>query len=197
MKRAMYSYDNVNYSRFTISESPSQNTIEKTYEQDSVFLAYYTPYSLSYLKQRIAEWTTNANVHLDTLGYTNHSLPMYELTVTDRNFPDSLKEHIWIHARTHPSETPSSWHFDGFMKKLLSGDEVINHYLKKLVFHCIPFTNPDGVFYGRSRTNYDGIDVESNWNKPDSLTSKEVLILKQRMLAINGNKVIKVFLNLH
>lgn len=197
VKRAMYSYDNVNYSRFTISESPSQNTIEKTYARDSVFLAYYTPYTLLYLKQRIAEWVTNANVHCDTLGYTNHNLPLYELTVTDRNIPDSLKEHIWIHARTHPSETPSSWHFDGFMKKLLSGDEVINHYLKKLVFHCIPFTNPDGVFYGRSRTNYDGIDVESNWNKPDSLTSREVLILKQRMLAINGNKVMKVFLNLH
>ena len=107
------------------------------------------------------------------------------------------KYRVWIHARTHPGETPSSWHFDGIVQKLLSDDEVISYYRQKVIFYLIPFTNPDGVYYGRSRTNYSGIDVESNWNKTEAQTSKEVKILKQRMTQINSEKVLSVFNNLH
>ena len=66
-----------------------------------------------------------------------------------------------------------------------------------MVFYLIPFTNPDGVYYGRSRTNYNGIDVESNWDKPEFETSIEVKILKQRMSQINNERVFSVFNNLH
>jgi hypothetical protein len=197
VKRAMFSYDNTNYLRFAVSESPAVNTFEKTYTNDSVYVAYYTPYTLTYLNKRITAWLANSACSLDTIGYTKRGLPLYEVTATDRSVPDSVKEHIWIHARTHPGETPSSWQFDGLMKTLLSNNDVAKFYLKKLVSHCIPFTNPDGVYYGRSRTNYDSIDVESNWNKADSLTCREVLLLKQRMLSINQKKVLKVFLNMH
>ncbi len=61
----------------------------------------------------------------------------------------------------------------------------------------IPFTNPDGVIYGRSRTNFSGIDVEANWDKPELETCKEVKILKQRMTQINSEKVLSIFNNLH
>lgn len=195
--RAMYSFDNLNFQRYTLQESPLRNTFEKTYTEDSVYVAYYTPYTLSCLNKRVSEWKANPMVSLDTIGYTKRNLPLYEIKVTDRSVPDSLKEHIWIHARTHPGETPSSWHFDGIMKTLLSNDDVINYYLKNLVFHCVPFTNPDGVFYGRSRTNFDYVDLESDWNRPDSASSREVVLLKQRMNSINLQKPFKVLLNLH
>ncbi|MDP4190358.1 MAG: M14-type cytosolic carboxypeptidase [Bacteroidota bacterium] len=195
--QAMYSYDNQSFQRFSALESPQLNTFEKTYTNDSVFVSYYTPYSLSYLNKRISSWSSSPFFSIDTIGYTKRNLPLYEIKITDRSVADSLKEHIWIHARTHPGETTSSWHFDGIMKTLLSNDEAINYYLKNLVFHLVPFTNPDGVYFGRSRTNVDGIDLESNWNEADSLTSKEVLLLKQKIKSVNAIKTIKVFLNLH
>src|SRR3989337_2534612 len=82
-------------------------------------------------------------------------------------------------------------------QKLLSSDDVISYYRQNVVFYLIPFTNPDGVYYGRSRTNYNGIDVESNWDKPEFETSIEVKILKQRMSQINNERVFSVFNNLH
>ena len=197
VKRAVYSYDNVNFMRFTQLESPSTNVFQKTFAHDTVYVAYYNPYTFSYLQQRIHQWEQSKYVSVDTLGFTNHNLPIEEITLTDKSVPDSLKYNVWIHARTHPGETPSSFHFDGIVQRLLSSDDVIAFYRKKIVYHLIPFTNPDGVYYGRSRTNYDGVDVESNWGTTPDNTTEEVKILKKRMTEVNNQKTLSVFLNLH
>jgi len=197
VKRAVYSYDNKTFTRFSASESPATKTFQKTYEQDTVYVAYYTPYTLTFLRERIKQWGASPYVKVDTLGYTLRNLPIHELTITDPATPDSLKYHVWVHARTHPSETPSSWQFDGFIESILADNELIQFYREHIVFHCIPFTNPDGVYYGRSRTNYDGIDIESDWNLSDAQTTAEVKILKKRMTEINGKKVLSIFQNLH
>jgi hypothetical protein len=197
VNRPMYSYDNRNFIRFSSSESPSQNMFQKTFTEDTVYVAYYTPYNYSHLQERLAEWKLSPFTKVDTLGLTNHGLPIQQITITDPSIPNTNKHRVWIHARTHPGETPSSWHFEGIVQKLLSDNEVISYYRQNIVFYLIPFTNPDGVFYGRSRTNFSGVDVESDWNKPDAQTSTEVKILKQRMTQINSEKVLSVFNNLH
>jgi Zinc carboxypeptidase/Secretion system C-terminal sorting domain len=195
--KAMYSYDNNTFVRFTDEEAPSSGIFFKRFEEDTVYISYYTPYSYNYLQSRINTWESNQFVKIDTLGFSPQGLPIQEVLITDLSIPDSEKQSIWIHARTHTSETPSSWHFDGIIRELLSGDEAVNHYLKKLVFHMIPFTNPDGVFYGRSRTNFDGINLETNWDKSEALTSGEVKLLRARMKELNDEKPFSVFLNLH
>ena len=197
VNRPMYSYNNRDFTRFTASESPSLRMFQKTFTEDSVYVAYYTPYNYSYLQERLAEWNLSALTKIDTLGMTDKGFPIQQITITDPVIPNEGKHRVWIHARTHPGETPSSWHFDGLVQKLLSDDEVISFYRQKIIFYLIPFTNPDGVYYGRSRTNFSGIDVESNWNKPETQTSTEVKILKQRMAQINSEQVLSVFNNLH
>lgn len=197
VNRPMYSYDNRVFQRFTQSESPSYNLFKKTFDYDTVYVAYYTPYTYSYLQQRIRDWERSSFVKVDTLGFTDHNLAMQEVIITDPDIPDANKHRVWIHARTHPGETPSSWHFDGIVQKLLEEDDVIDFYRKNIIFHLFPFNNPEGVYFGRSRTNYYGVDQEREWNKPDAETAKEVLMLKNRMIEINSEKVISVFLNLH
>jgi len=197
VKRAMYSYDDINYTRFSASESPSTNVFQKTYTADTVFVAYYTPYNYSFLLERLDEWSANQFVKIDTLGITERNLAIHEIKITDGSVDDSLKDHIWIHARTHPGETPSSWHFDGLVEKLLSDDDVISFYRRKLVFHLIPFVNPEGVYYGRSRTNYNYVDLEQQWAGEDSSIQEEARMLRTRLKQINDIEPVKVFLNLH
>ncbi len=195
--RAVYSYDNINFTRFSAAESPAVNVFQKTFENDSVYVAYYAPYTFSYLMKRINKWNESEFVKVDTLGFTPKNLPMQEIILTDFTVPDSLKYSVWIHARTHPGETPSSFHFDGIVETLLKNDDVINFYRKNIVFHLIPFDNPDGVYYGRSRTNYANIDLERDWNFDSLHTTKEISIIKSRLAEINSANVVKVFLNLH
>lgn len=197
VNRPVYSYNNRDFVRFTASESPSLRMFQKTFTEDTVFVAYYTPYNYSYLQERIDEWRLSSFVKVDTLGITDNGFPIQQIMITDPTVPNLNKHRVWIHARTHPGETPSSWHFDGIVQKLLSNDEVISFYRQNVIFYLIPFTNPDGVYYGRSRTNFSGVDVESNWDKSEAETCKEVKILKQQMTQINSDHVISVFNNLH
>lgn len=197
VNRPFYSYNNRDFMRFNASESPSLRMFQKTFTEDTVYVAYYTPYNYSYLQERILEWKLNPFTKVDTLGITDKGFPIQQIMVTDPPVPNTNKHRVWIHARTHPGETPTSWHFDGIVQKLLSNDEVISFYRQKIIFYLIPFTNPDGVIYGRSRTNFSGIDVEANWDKPELETCKEVKILKQRMTQINSEKVLSIFNNLH
>jgi len=194
---AMYSYDNIKFIRFSSSESPQKGVFQKQFDKDTVFVAYYTPYTYSMLHQKIDDWSDNEYVLIDTLGYTSNGFPIQEIMITDHTFPDSEKYSVWIHARTHPGETPSSWHFEGIVRELLRGHEVVNHYLSKIKFHLIPFVNPDGVYFGRSRTNFNYVDLERDWNKNENSTSKEVKALKIRMREINDENPFSVFLNLH
>ncbi|MBQ7997775.1 MAG: hypothetical protein IJ296_00375, partial [Bacteroidales bacterium] len=49
---------------------------------------------------------------------------------------------------------------------------------KNVVFYILPFTNPDGVQEGMSRSNSNGINLEVNYNYPDELTAQEVKNIK-------------------
>jgi hypothetical protein len=89
---------------------------QKIFSEDTVYVAYYTPYNYSYLQERIAEWDLSELVNVDTLGVTDYSLPIQQITITDPTIPNTNKYRVWIHARTHPGETPSSWHFDGLYR---------------------------------------------------------------------------------
>lgn len=195
--KAMYSYDDKNYMRFSDDESPEYGTFQKIFEKDTVYVAYYTPYPYKMMQENLAKWSQNKYVKLDTIGFTQNLLPIQEMIVTDHAVDDTEKFNVWIHARTHPSETPSSWQFEGIVRELLSNDKVINYYLSKIKFHLIPFSNPDGVFYGRSRTNFNFVDVEREWDKPEVETCLEVRALKARMAEISNEKPFSVFLNLH
>lgn len=197
VNRPFYSYNNKTFERFTEAESPSINVFQKTFEEDTVFVAYYYPYNYSFLQQRISDWKQSEFIKCDTLGFTPNNFPMQELIITDFSVPDENKYKVWIHARTHPGETPSSWHMDGIIETLLSDNEVISHYRKNIIFYLYPFNNPEGVYYGRSRTNYFGVDQERDWNYLPAETTTEVSILKNRMLEVNSGKPISVFLNLH
>ena len=197
VRRPFYSYDNKNFTRFTSEESPLINWFQKTYEEDTVYVAYYIPYDYSYLQERLRDWSLSDYVRLDTLGFTPNNFPMQEMILTDFSVPDENKYRVWIHARTHPGETPSSWHFDGIVQQLLADDEVIDYYRKNIIFYLYPFNNPEGVYFGRSRTNFFGVDQEREWNKSPEATAPEINILKDRMIEINNEKVLDVFLNLH
>jgi hypothetical protein len=195
--RPMYSYNNRDFVRFSSSESPQSNFLQKEFEEDSVYIAYYTPYNWSYLQERIEQWDKSEYVIVDTLGYSPQNFPMQLITVTNHNIANNSKYQVWIHSRTHPGETPSSFHFDGIMQELLKNDDVIENYLENIVFYLIPFNNPEGVYFGRSRTNYSYVDQEREWNKSANETAEEVQILKDKLKEICDIRPVDVFLNLH
>lgn len=195
-----YSYDGVSFERFAPEETPDLQTIIKTFQHDVVYIAYFTPYSYSYLNERIKVWSEKPCVSVSEIGLSEQgrSIPLLTITNPDPNNSHRLKKRVYIHGRIHPSECPSSWHLDQ-MIEILCGQTLLAQDLRNhVIFYIVPFTNPDGVVGGFSRSNATGINLEVNWDSPINITACEVKHIKTLLDSLESDdKPIDIFLNMH
>ena len=194
-RRPFYSYDNKNWTRFSATESPDEKTIIKTYDQDAVYIAYYVPYTYSHLLEKIQEWVKNDWVGLSSIGKSEHGRNMPLLTITNRNLKKDKKV-VYIHGRVHTSETPGSWHLERMIDILVSDTPYAKNLRDNAIFYILPFTNPDGVVEGNSRSNSNGVNMEVNWDDPEEVTTQEVKNMRAFLKSIDPKNV-DVFLNMH
>lgn len=71
----------------------------------------------------------------------------------------SLKPIVFISARVHPGETPSSYLLDTIIQLLISKDPRGVALRSNFVFKIIPMLNPDGVARGHFRVDQNGINL--------------------------------------
>ncbi|MDR2585636.1 MAG: hypothetical protein LBC84_05375 [Prevotellaceae bacterium] len=205
--RPMYSFDGLHFERFAPHEciveprrqgQPGLRQVSVRFTRDTVFLAYFVPYTFDYLQQRLSDWkSTGSVIALDTIGYSYRGLPMQLLTITDPSVSDAYKKRVYIHGRTHTSETPSSWHLDGMIDAITANTPEGVAYRRQMIFYILPFTNPDGVEEGLSRSAAHGVNLEISYDRPDSLTVPEVRSIKKILERLTADRPLDLILNMH
>lgn len=75
---------------------------------------------------------------------------MITIDATPDTFQGS-KKMIFLTARVHPGESPSSHVMHGIIEFLVSKDDRAQKLRKVYCFKIIPMLNPDGVFLGNYR----------------------------------------------
>lgn len=176
--QAVASYDREHWFRVPTAYDGQVLTVTHTPEHDSVYYAYFEPYSWERHLQLLARVDGAAQAHVRGLGST---LEGRDLDVAVIGNPSAEKK-IWVIARQHPGETMAEWFAEGMIDALL--DRANPHargLLQRAVFYIVPNMNPDGAVCGNLRTNAAGVNLNREWMSPSLDRSPEVVAVKNAM----------------
>ena len=183
--QAVASYDRAHWFRVPTSFDGSIMTVAFTPEHDSVWLAYFEPYSEDRHLSLLATCQRSPLARLSHLGSTVDGRDMTAVTV---GTPGDGKKAIWMIARQHPGESMAEWFCEGVLQRLTgtgmwAGDPVARRLLERAVFHIVPNMNPDGSARGNLRTNAAGANLNREWMAPSEQTSPEVYHVRRAIEA--------------
>ncbi len=182
--RVVASHDRQHWFRIDTEYDGSVMSAQITPDTNSIYFAYFEPYSYERHLDLIGSAALSGHVQVAYLGESLDGRDLNLLRITDARsaLPDTQKRKVWLIARQHPGETMAEWFAEGFVQRLLDGDDpVARVLLAQCVFHVVPNMNPDGGVRGNLRTNAAGANLNREWESPSMQTSPEVFLVRQRM----------------
>ncbi|HYD96867.1 MAG TPA: M14-type cytosolic carboxypeptidase [Noviherbaspirillum sp.] len=176
--KAVASYDRKTWFRVPTDYDGQVLTIRHTPERDSVYYAYFEPYSWERHLELLGRVETSPGARVLDIGSTVEGRDMNLVVAGD---PSAGKK-VWVIARQHPGETMSEWFVEGMLDALLDrADPVARSLLEQAVFYVVPNMNPDGAVRGNLRTNAAGANLNREWMAPSTERSPEVLAVRNRL----------------
>jgi len=176
---AMASYDRINWFRVPTGFDGQVMTIEHTPAMDSVYYAYFEPYSWERHLELLDRAQQSEHVRMLDLGSTIDGRDLNMLVIGE---PAEGKKKVWVIARQHPGETMAEWFVEGMLDALLDpAHPFARQLLKETVFYVVPNMNPDGSVRGNLRTNAAGANLNREWFAPSMERSPEVFLVRQKM----------------
>lgn len=173
--RACVSTDRSTWTRTATSYAEGVLTIRVTPQADTVWVAYFAPYSRERHHDLIAQSASRGARH-EVLGQTVDGEDLDLLVLGSGPLP------IWAIARQHPGESMAEWWMEGFLARLLDPDDALARQLReRATFHVVPNMNPDGSRRGHLRTNAVGANLNREWHDPTLRRAPEVKAVRDRM----------------
>lgn len=187
----MASYDRSNWFRVPTRYENGELIIEHTPLANSVYYAYFEPYSHEQHLNLLGEAQGSGLCQIDDLGSTVQGRDLNLLTIGNQAASD-LK--IWVIARQHPGESMAEWFIEGFLARLLDHqDPTARALLDRATFYVVPNMNPDGSVLGNLRTNAAGANLNREWAEPTLAHSPEVYYVREKMHETG----VDMFLDIH
>lgn len=174
--RACMSYDREEWERVDTAYAGGVLTITATPASDSVWFAYFAPYTMERHHELVASVASWPGLAYRSLGQTldGQELDYFELSGGPLQ--------VWLYARQHPGETMAEWWMEGAIERLLDEhDPVTKRLREKATFHIVPNMNPDGSRRGHLRTNAVGVNLNREWHAPSLEKSPEVFHVLEEM----------------
>ncbi|MFK7864701.1 MAG: M14-type cytosolic carboxypeptidase [Pseudohongiellaceae bacterium] len=195
--RVVYSYDRNVWLRHPTELKDGVLSFDFTPEHDSVYFAYFAPYSMERHLDLIANAQLSDRCEHQVLGQTLDGQDLDLLIIRDSaaleaNSPPKKK--CWLIGRQHPGETMAQWWMQGAIASLLDSESSL---ARQLLSHCdvyiVPNMNPDGSKRGHLRTNAVGRNLNREWAEPSLEFSPEVYLVKEAIKSVGAD----FFLDVH
>jgi len=154
-------------------------SIEFQPEYDSVYFAYFAPYSMERHADLVARSQLSSRCSHRVVGKTLDGQDI-DLLKFSSNEDKQPKKNCWMIARQHPGESMAEWWMEGCIERLMDeADPAINKLLSQCNLYLVPNMNPDGSRRGHLRTNAAGRNLNREWAQPEIDASPEVYFVKQ------------------
>lgn len=149
-------------------------------EKDSVYFAYFAPYTYTRHRRMIAGiQAARKSVQLEVLGQTAQGRDIDCLRIGE---PAPDKMVVWLVARQHPGESMAEWFMEGLLEVLVDcASGLAEMSRRRAVFYVAPNLCPDGTVLGHLRTNSLGRNLNREWLHTAADTAPEVYYTKQKM----------------
>ncbi|MFA0624352.1 M14-type cytosolic carboxypeptidase [Vibrio breoganii] len=185
------SYDREEWFRIPAQFDGNALTFDIIPEHDSMYFAYFAPYSYDRHQDLLHSAQTHTACKLETLGHTLDNNDISLLTIGE---PSPEKKNVWVIGCQHPGETMAEWFIEGFLQRLLDETDTVGRsLLDNVVIRVVPNMNPDGSIRGHLRTNGIGVNLNREWQTPSMERSPEVFLVRERMLETG----VDMFLDIH
>lgn len=183
--KACASYDRKTWFRINTTEYlEGELIIDVTPERDSLYIAYFAPFSQERHADMLAKAVQHDDVSLRVLGQSIDGRDLDCIEIGNGN------KVIWVTSRQHPGETMAEWWIEGFLARLLDDNDSIARTMRdKARFYIVPNMNPDGSFRGNLRTNTAGANLNREWGVGNIQSCPEVYYVTK---AMNENRPVLV-----
>ena len=186
--RACASADHVQWWRVADTHYDGSGlTIRLTPTTDTLWLAYFEPYSWERHLQLIGRCALSMLARVDRLGASIEGRDI------DRVVVGKGSVQVWVIARQHPGESMAEWLAEGLLDALLGDSATAQTVRERATVHVVPNMNPDGSVRGHLRCNASGANLNREWRAPSTARSPEVLCVQQAMRASG----VDLFLDVH
>jgi murein tripeptide amidase MpaA len=174
--RACMSVDRETWERVETRYDGGVLTISVTPSSDSLWFAYFAPYTMERHHDLVAEAAAHPAVAYRSLGQTLDGQEMDCLRIGEGPL------RVWLYARQHPGESMAEYWMEGALERLLDDSDPVARMLRRrATFHIVPNMNPDGSKRGHLRTNAAGVNLNREWHEPSAERSPEVLVVRDAM----------------
>jgi murein tripeptide amidase MpaA len=174
--RACMSTDREDWQRVDTDYADGVLTIRATPESNSVWFAYFAPYTMEMHHDLVATAAAHPSVRYRSLGQSLDGQEIDYLSIGEG------KLQVWLYARQHPGESMAEWWMEGAIERLLDDSDPVSRRLReRATFHMVPNMNPDGTRRGHLRTNAAGTNLNREWHAPSPERSPEVLCVRDEM----------------
>ena len=158
-------------------------------------------------RELLANSVEMRRLELLTLTYNNEMLPEKEEIIPGL-FPEHFKDQserphlfnkptVFVTARIHPGETPSSHVMKGIIDFLLAASEQAEILLRKFVFKFIPLLNPDGVYRGYYRLDTFSRNLNRFYLDPSPEEQPTVYATQRALVQQSETKKLFMYIDLH
>ena len=134
--------------------------LELKMQAESMYVARLEPYRLSDLDKFLEAIGQHPQVAITEIGRTVEGRPLEIVRVGNEAAP----HRILLRARAHPWEPGGNWVIEGLVRRLLEDDPRSEAFLERYCVYVMPMANKDGVARGWTRFNFQGKDLNRNWD---------------------------------